>query len=171
MCLEGFLGERISSIGHSSPQYPPQWFTSAYMGSPPPTRYHLVGQLTKSDLDSIRNSCDVLSVSLFCSIWKESYYVLFQKNHTIYHFKRIILWTNYFSANTVQRAGPWEEVQDYPDRTFDLDNCLCFCNLWVGQHYWARCRIQKCMYALIHACIPFEWWPLQSRLFGRICAP
>ena len=96
----------------------------------------------------------------FAFIWKESEY----------YFKRIIQLTKYFSANTVQRAGPWEEVQDYPDRTFDLDNCLCFCNLWVGQHYWAS-RVQKCMYALIHACIPFEWWPLKSRLFGWICDP
>ena len=47
MCLEGFLGKRISSIGHSSPWYPPQWFTSAYRGSPPPTRFYLVGQLTR----------------------------------------------------------------------------------------------------------------------------
>ena len=41
-----FLGEKISSIGHSSLQHPPQWFTSAHRGSPPPTRFYLVGQLT-----------------------------------------------------------------------------------------------------------------------------
>jgi len=79
MCLEGFLGEKNSSIGHSSLQYPPQWFTSAYMGSPPPTRYHLVGQLTTAT-PTTRSTCTPSSWSRCPHIqWSVGHFVTSKK--------------------------------------------------------------------------------------------
>ena len=62
--LRGFFGRKNGPIGHSRSWHLPRRFTSVYRGSPTPTRYHLVEQLTKPTLPSLFTICD-LSLETF----------------------------------------------------------------------------------------------------------